>query len=162
MTAVPEVPEIDYEAMMRLALELARESETADEVPVGAVVVRISDGMILGRGRDRKVEFSDPTAHAEILAMREAAVALGDWRLIGCALVVTLEPCAMCAGASLLARIPLLVYGATNPKFGAICTQMQILNHDGWNHRVHVIPGVLSAECGQILSGYFGRKRLGN
>lgn len=144
---------------MEEALALAREAAAADEVPVGAVVVRLADGAILGRGRERKVEMSDPTAHAEILALREAGAAMGDWRIEGCALVVTLEPCPMCAGATLLARVPLLVYGAENPKFGAVRAQTAMLDHPGWNHRVEVVRGVLAEECGAVLKEFFARKR---
>jgi tRNA(adenine34) deaminase len=145
------------ERWMREALRLAREAQAADEAPVGAVVVR--GDAIIGAGRDRRIEWTDPTAHAEILALREAAARAGDWRLEDCALVTTLEPCPMCAGAALLARVPLLVYGASNAKFGAVETHMQLLDYDKWNHEVDVIGGVLAEECGRILSDFFSRKR---
>jgi tRNA(adenine34) deaminase len=146
-----------FEAWMREALAQACEAAAADEVPVGAVVVR--GNQMIARERERKVELSDPTAHAEILALRAAARVCGDWRLEDCALVVTLEPCAMCAGAALLARIPLLVYGAPNEKFGAVQTHVRLLDYGRWNHRVEVVPGVLAAECAAVLREYFARKR---
>mgnify|MGYP003770746987 CR=1 FL=1 len=147
------------EDWMEEALVLAREAAEADEVPVGAVVVRLADGTVIGRGRERKVELQDPTAHAEILALRDAGRSMGDWRIEGCALVVTLEPCPMCAGAVLLARVPLLIYGASNPKFGAVQAQTTLLDHGGWNHRVEVVGGIRAEECGAILKEFFARKR---
>jgi len=149
----------EQERWMEAALDLAREAAAADETPVGAVVVR--GGKIIGRGRERKIGMSDPTAHAEILAMREAAAALGDWRLEECALYVTLEPCAMCAGAALLARLPLIVYGARNMKFGAVETRARLLAEPAWNHQVETIGGVLEAPCAAILTEFFSRKRAG-
>lgn len=146
---------------MTEALALARESAAEDEVPVGAVVVRRSDNRIVGRGRDRKMALHDPTAHAEIMAMREAAAALGDWRLEGCALVVTLEPCPMCAGAAIMARIDSIIYGAANPKFGSAGTQVDLPRIVPWNHLVQTTGGILAAECGATLSGYFRAKRRG-
>ena len=167
-----------FEPLMREALRLAAESAAADEVPVGAVVAQykgltqlvktrrmadMSSGAgslpIIGRGRDRKAELSDPTAHAEVLALREAARATGDWRLEDCVLVVTLEPCPMCAGAALLSRVPLVIYGARNPKFGAIETQIGLLMHDGWNHAVLASGGCLENECSVVLKNYFQGKR---
>jgi tRNA(adenine34) deaminase len=145
------------ERWMREALQLAHAAAAADEVPVGAVVVR--GEQVIGRGQDRRIELRDPTAHAEVLALREAAQHLGDWRLEDCTLVVTLEPCPMCAGAALLARVPLIVYGARNPKFGAVETQVQLLAHTGWNHSSRTIPGILEPECGAVMSEYFRRKR---
>jgi tRNA(adenine34) deaminase len=142
---------------MREALALARGAATANEVPVGAVVVR--GDVIIGRGRERKIEFRDPTAHAEILALREAAATFGDWRLEDCALFVTLEPCPMCAGAVLLARVPLVVYGARNDKFGAIETHVPLLDYRGWNHEVGVVGGVLEQDCAGVLREFFSRKR---
>ena len=147
----------DYEPWMRAALDLAREAAEADEVPVGAVVVR--NGEVIAAARERKIEMRDPTAHAEILAMREAARVIGDWRLEECALVVTLEPCPMCAGAALLARVPLLVYGAANNKFGAVITHARLLDYPGWNHSVETVGGVLADECGAVLRHYFASKR---
>ena len=148
-----------HEAWMREALAEARLAANADEVPVGAVVVH--DGRIIGRGRDRRVELRDPTAHAEVLAMRGAAAALGDWRLEGCVLYVTLEPCPMCAGAALLARVPLVVYGATNDKFGALVTRARLADDPQWNHRVAHAGGVLAGECAALLRAYFAGRRRG-
>lgn len=142
---------------MRHALDLAREAAQAGEVPVGAVVVR--NGEIIGRGRELKIELCDPTAHAELLALRDAASAVGDWRLENCALFVTLEPCPMCAGAALLARVPLVVYGAANRKFGAVETHAQILAYPGWNHQVETVGGILWEECAKALSDFFARRR---
>src|SRR5687768_3996632 len=130
------------------ALELAREAARHNEVPVGAVVVRENE--IIGRGRERKIEQSDPTAHAEILALKEAAQYSGDWRLEDCTLVVTLEPCPMCAGAALLARVPRIVYGAKNIKFGAVETHVPLLAYPNWNHEVQTTAGVLAEECAAV------------
>ena len=146
------------EAWMRQALAEAQKAEQADEVPVGAVVV--CQGQIIGRGHDAKIGRRDPTAHAEIIALRQAAGTLGDWRLEECVLYVTLEPCPMCAGAILLARVPRLVYGAPNHKFGAVGAKIDLLDDaHGWNHRVAVTGGVLADECAEILKQYFSRKR---
>jgi tRNA(adenine34) deaminase len=160
-------PEI-LDAWMGEALSEARAAAASQEVPVGAVVARLDlvnpedpVGSIVGRGRDRRVEFNDPTAHAEVLALREAGQALGDWRIENCALIVTLEPCLMCAGATLLARVPLLVYGARNPKFGAVGGQMNTLAHPGWNHVVRVHGGVRAEESAALLKDFFGRLRTG-
>ena len=169
----------EFEPFMQEAIRLAKESAQRDEVPVGAVVVQkqfpnsvkhtnlaaepygFANGRIVGYGRDRKIELSDPTAHAEVLALRDAAKRLGDWRLEDCALVVTLEPCPMCAGAALLSRIPLVVFGARNPKFGAIETQLHLLQHPGWNHNVRTIGGCCEQECASVLQSYFRKKRAG-
>lgn len=148
-----------WTAAMEEALALARDSAAEDEVPVGAVVVRIADGAIIGRGRDRKMALHDPTAHAEISAMREAAAALGDWRLEGCALVVTLEPCPMCAGAAIMARIDRIIYGADNAKFGATGTLVNLPADARWNHHVQVEGGIMAEECGAVLKEYFRLKR---
>lgn len=150
---------MDWSDAMNAALDLARKSAAEDEVPVGAVVMRIADGAIIGRGRDRKMALHDPTAHAEITAMREAAAALGDWRLEGCALVVTLEPCPMCAGAAIMARIDRIIYGADNPKFGATGSLVNLPVDARWNHQVQLEGGVLAEECGAVLKAYFRSKR---
>ena len=142
---------------MRQALDLARIAAAEDEVPVGALVV--SGERIVGRGRDQRMALADPTAHAEVLALREAAACLGDWRLEGCEMYVTLEPCPMCAGAILLARLDALYYGAPNPKFGAAGTRINVLGDHGWNHRVRVAGGILAGECARPLSDYFQSKR---
>jgi len=145
--------------VMHEALNLARQSAAEDEVPVGAVVIKSDTGEIIGRGRDRKMALADPTAHAEILAMREAAAALGDWRLEGCTLVVTLEPCPMCAGAAIMARIDAIIYGADNPKFGATGSLCNIPVDARWNHSLRLEKGLLAEECGAVLKDYFRDKR---
>jgi len=147
----------EHERWMREALEQARGAARADEVPVGAVVV--NGGQVIGAGRDARAATGDPTAHAEMLAIRAAAATLGDWRLEGCALFVTLEPCPMCAGAILLARLPLVVYGAGNPKFGAVETRLRTFDGPGWNHRVEAVAGVLADDCARLLTAYFALKR---
>jgi tRNA(adenine34) deaminase len=145
------------ERWMEEALRLARMAEMAGEVPVGAVVV--CEGNIVGRGWNQVVSASDPTAHAEIVAMREAARTLGNYRLSGCQLYVTLEPCAMCAGAIVHARIARLVFGACDPKAGAVGGIMQVLNHPKLNHRVEVTEGVLGGRCMEILQAFFRERR---
>jgi tRNA(adenine34) deaminase len=150
------------ELWMEEALRLARMAEVAGEVPVGAVVV-CEDGLlgqrIVGRGWNQVVSASDPCAHAEIVALREAARTLGNYRLSGCQLYVTLEPCAMCAGAIVHARIVRLVYGARDPKAGAVGGIMQVLNHPKLNHRVEVTEGVLGGRCMEILQAFFRERR---
>lgn len=143
---------------MRIALALARDAAEADEVPVGAIVVS-PEGEIVGRARDQRIAAADPTAHAEILALREAGKVLGDWRLEGCELYVTLEPCPMCAGALVLARIRRLVYGADSPKSGAVKTHTRLLEIETFNHQVEVRSGVLADEASALLSQYFQSKR---
>jgi tRNA(adenine34) deaminase len=143
---------------MGLALEEARRAESEGEVPVGAVVVL--DGQVIGRGRNRMIANLDPTAHAEILALREAAAAVGNYRLIGATLYATLEPCAMCCGAAVNARVGRVVYGATDPKAGAAHSLYQLLEDMRLNHRAAVSAGVLGAECGALLSGFFQKRRL--
>ncbi len=145
------------ERWMEEALRLALRAEVAGEVPVGAVV--ICEQNIVGRGWNQVVSASDPTAHAEILAMREAARTLGNYRLTGCRLYVTLEPCAMCAGAIVHARIARLVFGARDPKAGAVGSVMQVLNHPRLNHRVEVTEGVLGGRCMEILQAFFRERR---
>ena len=145
------------EAMMREALSLAEQAARLDEVPVGCVVVH--GGRIVGRGFNRRETSQDPTAHAEMLAIREAAAALGSWRLSGCDLYVTLEPCAMCAGAMVLARIDRCFFGARDPKGGAVETLFQIADDPRLNHRVESVGGVLEAECARLLSDFFREKR---
>src|ERR1700761_8847173 len=145
--------------LMQLAIEQARAAEAAGEVPVGAVVVGLDGFTILGRGWNRVIADSDPTAHCEIVAMREAGRALGNYRLTGCTLVCTLEPCAMCAGAILHARIGRLLYAAGDPKAGACGSVLGVMNHAALNHRVQVIEGVLADECGIMLTEFFRRRR---
>ncbi len=129
----------------------------ADEVPVGAVIVH--DGRIIAAAHNQRETLHDPTAHAEMIAITQAASALGDWRLEGCTLYVTLEPCAMCAGAILQARIPLVVYGATDPKAGAVQTLYQLLGDRRLNHQADVIGGILVKDCGEILTQFFHEQR---
>jgi tRNA(adenine34) deaminase len=148
------------EAWMRVALEEARAAVGHDDVPVGAVVVG-PDGAPLGRGRNRREGSADPTAHAEVLAMRAAAAALGSWRLDGCTLVVTLEPCAMCAGALVQARVARLVFGADDPKAGAVTSLFDLVRDPRLPHRVEVVRGVLAQECGELLQAFFRARRAG-
>ena len=145
------------EQMMREALAEARRAEAAGEVPIGAVVVR--HGSIVGRGHNRNLVENDPTAHAEVMALRAAGRALGNHRLGECELFVTIEPCAMCAGAMVHARIARLVYGTSDPKAGAVQSVMRVLNHPQLNHRMEVESGVLGAECAALIQEFFRRKR---
>ncbi len=145
------------EFWMQEALRLAQRGLEAGEVPVGAVVV--SDGKIVGRGWNRNVTDSDPTAHAEILALREAGNSVGNHRLGACELFVTIEPCAMCAGALVHARIKRLIYGADDPKAGAVHSVMQVLNHPQLNHQMEVRGGVLAARCAEMLQTFFKSRR---
>src|SRR5688572_12995835 len=147
----------DDQAFMREALLLAAQAEAAGEVPVGAVVVR--DGTVIGRGYNRPVGSDDPSAHAEILALREAAAHAGNYRLTGCELHVTLEPCAMCAGAIIHARIARLVFGAADPKTGACGSVVNLFADARLNHHTTVTAGVLAAECSTGLQDFFRRKR---
>ncbi len=142
---------------MSLALELAREAEKIGEVPVGALVVK--DGSIVGQGYNAPISASDPTAHAEIRAMRDAARRLGNYRLIGCTLYVTLEPCAMCSGAIQHARIARLVYGAADPKTGCCGSVINLMNESRLNHHCEVTGGVQAERCGALLSDFFAARR---
>lgn len=150
---------LDVEAAMRLAIAEAQAAEAVGEVPVGAVVVGLDGERILGRGNNQVLRSSDPTAHAEIVALRAAGLALGNYRLSGCTLVCTLEPCAMCAGATLHARVGRLVYAAADPKAGACGSILSVINHPQLNHRVELISGVLAEECGAMLSNFFRSRR---
>ena len=143
---------------MREALVEARGALLTDDVPVGAVVLA-PDGAVVGRGRNLREGAGDPTAHAEILALRSAAAALGTWRLEGCTLVVTLEPCTMCAGALVLARVSRLVMGAWDPKAGACGSTSDVVRDRRLNHRVEVVPGVLEDECSALLRDFFASHR---
>lgn len=147
------------ERWMREALEEAKKAEAIGEVPIGAVIVR--DGEIVGRGYNRRETDRDPTAHAEMIAIRKAAERLGGWRLIGCSLYVTLEPCPMCAGAILQSRIERVIYGASDPKGGCAGTLMNLLTDERFNHRAEVVSGVLAEESGAILTGFFRKLRQG-
>ncbi len=143
------------EPRMRRAIELARQAAAIGEVPVGAVVYETASGRIVGEGFNRREVDHDPAGHAELIAMRAAAAAIGDWRLDGCTLVVTLEPCAMCAGLIVNARVGRLVYGARDPKAGAAGSLMRLTEDARLNHRVRPIEGVLAAECGALLTEFF-------
>lgn len=143
---------------MRVALAEARGAVTTGDVPVGAVVVG-PDGDVVGRGHNAREATGDPTAHAEILALRDAAARLGTWRLDGCTLVVTLEPCAMCAGAIVLARVPRLVLGAWDPKAGAAGSVHDLVRDRRLNHRVEVVGPVLEDECAELLRAFFAAHR---
>jgi tRNA(adenine34) deaminase len=147
----------DDERMMREALALAQQAAERGEVPVGALVVR--NGQIIGRGANTREAERDPIGHAEILAIAEACREIGDWRLNDCTLYVTLEPCPMCAGAIVNARVGRLVYGATDPKAGAVETLYRICTDQRLNHRVNVTAGVLARECGGVLSQFFRNRR---
>lgn len=146
------------EDYMRHALSLAQRARSMGEVPVGAIVVM--DGRIVGEGGNRPISSSDPTAHAEIEALRDAARRTGNYRLVGCSLFVTLEPCLMCAGAIQHARISRLVYGASDPKTGVCGSVLDVFSDARLNHHAEVIPGILQAECGDILKQFFAEKRL--
>jgi len=139
---------------MRLALEQARRAEGHGDVPVGAVVLAPDGALLAAAGNERELT-DDPTAHAEVLALRRAATELGSWRLAGCTLVVTLEPCTMCAGALVLARISTLVFGAYDPKAGAVASLFDVVRDPRLNHRVDVRGGILAQECGTLLRDFF-------
>ncbi|GGA58621.1 tRNA-specific adenosine deaminase [Edaphobacter acidisoli] len=146
--------DLDY---LRAAIDEARAAEASAEVPVGAVIVH--DGQIIGRGQNRVLRDADPTAHAEIVALRQAGLAQNNYRLSNCTLYVTLEPCAMCAGAILHARIDRLVYAASDPKAGACGSVLSVMNHPQLNHKVEVIPGLLAEECSAMLTDFFRARR---
>jgi tRNA(adenine34) deaminase len=148
-----------YVPTMRLALDEARAALATEDVPIGAIVVGPT-GEVIGRGRNAREAAADPTAHAEILALRAAAATLGLWRLDGCALIVTLEPCAMCAGAVVLARVARLVYGAVDPKAGAAGSLWDLVRDRRLNHRPEVVSGVLADECAALLQEFFDAHRL--
>ena len=142
---------------MRTALEAAMEAAAQGEVPVGAVLV--SNGEVVARAHNRNLLDTDPSGHAEMVVMREAAKKLKNHRLGGCELFVTMEPCAMCAGAIVHARIGRLVYGASDPKAGAVGSVLQVVNHPKLNHRTEVVSGVLADQCGEIVRDFFRKKR---
>ncbi len=143
---------------MGLALAEAEKAASEDEVPIGAVIVR--GGQVLGAAHNQREQLRDPTAHAEMIAITQAAAALDSWRLEDCTLYVTLEPCPMCAGAIVQSRIKRVVYGADDPKAGAVSSLYQLLQDTRLNHRADVVVGVMAEECGQILSRFFQQKRL--
>jgi tRNA(adenine34) deaminase len=144
-------------ALMHAALAEASAAAQAGEVPIGAVVAL--RGEIIARGQNRVLRDCDPTAHAEMVALRAAAHAIGNYRLLDCELFVTLEPCAMCAGAMIHARLGRLVYGASDPKAGAAGSVLQVLNHPRLNHQMAVTSGVLAEECGELLRAFFRERR---
>lgn len=145
------------ESFLRLAIELAREAARAGEVPIGAVAVR--NGVVIGRGRNSPISLNDPTAHAEILAMREAARAIRNYRLEATTLYCTLEPCVMCAGALVNARVERLVFGARDLRFGGVRSKFRLADADILNHRVEIVEGKLGAECAELLEEFFRKKR---
>jgi tRNA(adenine34) deaminase len=150
------------ERYMRYALDLAREAERTGEVPVGAIVVLdkgLEDKRIEGRGRNSPVSMNDPTAHAEILALREAAAAAANYRLPDATLYVTLEPCVMCAGALVAARISRLVFGARDLRFGGVRSKFRLADSEVLNHRVEIVEGVLAAECTALIQNFFNSRR---
>jgi tRNA(adenine34) deaminase len=151
-----DVQKLD-EVFMRQALALAREAEQAGEVPVGAVLVIAGD--VLGRGRNSPIGQNDPTAHAEILALREAARSVGNYRLADATLYVTLEPCAMCAGALVNARVRRLVFGARDLRFGAVRSKFRLADSDLLNHQVEVVEGLLGTECAELMKAFFETRR---
>lgn len=144
---------------MQSAIELARQAEVLGEVPIGCVIAHDPTGRVIGRGVNRRETDRDPTAHAEIIAMRQAGLALGHWRLLDCTLYVTLEPCPMCAGAIVNARIPRLVYGCDDPKAGAVRTLYQLCADARLNHQVQIQAGVLSEQCADLLRSFFRTQR---
>jgi tRNA(adenine34) deaminase len=145
------------DSYMREALALAREAQAAGEVPVGAVVV--VEGAVIGRGRNAPVASRDPTAHAEMLALRQAAASIGNYRLEQAAVYVTLEPCPMCAGALVAARVQRLVFGARDLRFGGVRSKFRIADSELLNHRVEIVEGVLAVECVELLRGFFEQRR---
>lgn len=154
------MPDVEHQRFMEMALEEARAAMAEDEVPIGAVVVH--EGRVIARAHNQREQLRDPTAHAEMIAITQASVARASWRLDDCTLYVTLEPCPMCAGAIVQARIPRVVYGATDPKAGAVDTLYRLLDDSRLNHRAETIAGVLAEPCSQILSQFFqAQRRLG-
>ena len=154
------MPEHAYDVAMRAALDEARRSLESGDVPIGAVVLDGS-GEAVGRGHNVREREGDPTGHAELVALRRAAAAVGEWRLSGCTLVVTLEPCTMCAGAVVLSRLDRLVFGAFDPKAGAVGSLWDVVRDRRLNHRPEVVGGVLADDCSALLDDFFGQQRLG-
>jgi tRNA(adenine34) deaminase len=151
------VSDVTGENYMRMSLDLAREAEAAGEVPVGAVIVMA--GEVVGRGRNSPIERSDPTAHAEILALREACAAAGNYRLEGALLYTTLEPCVMCAGALVAARIAKVVFGARDLRFGGVRSKFRLADAQILNHRLAIEEGMLGAECAELMLKFFAQRR---
>jgi tRNA(adenine34) deaminase len=146
-----------HEIYMRMALQQAEAARAENEVPVGAVIVQ--DERVIAAAYNQREQLRDPTAHAEMIAITQAAESVGDWRLERCRLYVTLEPCPMCAGAILQARIPVVVYGAADPKAGAVDSLFQMLRDERLNHRAEVIAGVMAQQCSEILTAFFAEQR---
>ena len=146
-----------HEHFMRLALSEAEAAFAENEVPIGAVIVH--GDRVIAAAHNQREQLRDPTAHAEMVAITQAAEALSSWRLIDCTLYVTLEPCPMCAGAIVQARIPLVVYGASDPKAGAVATLYQLLSDRRLNHQAQIVPGVLGQQCGSLLTRFFEAQR---
>jgi tRNA(adenine34) deaminase len=155
--STPAIADATDEYWMQQALTLARQAEQAGEVPVGALLVR--NGEILGQGYNRPISSNDPTAHAEIVALRAAATAQGNYRLPGSTLYVTIEPCTMCVGAMIHARVERLVFGALEPRAGAVVSQHQLAAHPAYNHQLQVQGSVLEAECAMLMREFFRRRR---
>ncbi len=152
-----ELEPLSDEHWMRQALKLAQQAAEQDEVPVGAIIVH--KNKIIASAFNQREQLADPTAHAEMIAITQAASHLNSWRLLECSMFVTLEPCPMCAGAILQSRIPRIVYGALDPKAGAVVSLFELLNDPRLNHRCETLSGVLADECGKILTEFFDRKR---
>ena len=150
----------EHQSWMQRALAEAKAAQEAGEVPVGAVIIK--EGKLIATGQNRNLRDHDPSAHAEIVALRAAGAALGNHRLEGCEMYVIIEPCAMCAGALVHARLKRLVYGASDPKAGAVESVMKVLNHPNLNHKMEVVGGVLEAQCSQLLRDFFRARRLGS
>ncbi len=149
-----------YDQFMDAAIDQAQLAQGAGDVPIGCVIIR--DGQIISAAHNRRIIDADPTAHAEVLAIRAAAESIGDWRLTGCTLVVTVEPCCMCAGAIVLARLDRLVFGATDPKAGAVETMYELCTDPRLNHQVEVLSGLRADECSGLLCRFFqAQRRLG-
>jgi len=149
----------ERELWMQRALDEAKAAQEAGEVPVGAVIVK--NGELVATGQNRNLQDHDPSAHAEIVALRAAGAHLGNHRLEGCEMYVIIEPCAMCAGALVHARLKALIYGASDPKAGAVDSAMKVLNHPRLNHKMEVVGGILEAECSELLRGFFRARRSG-
>jgi tRNA(adenine34) deaminase len=156
----PSVPLVVHDVAMRAALDEARRAHESGDVPIGAVVLDPA-GSVIGRGHNVRERDGDPTGHAELVALRRAAEATGEWRLAGCTLVVTLEPCTMCAGAAVLSRVDRLVFGAYDAKAGAVGSLWDVVRDRRLNHRPEVVGGVLADECSALLDDFFAHQRLG-
>ena len=154
------MPDQPYDAAMRAAIDEARLALDSGDVPIGALVLDAS-GTVVGRGHNVRERDGDPTGHAELVAVRRAAAAVGEWRLSGCTLVVTLEPCTMCAGAVVLSRLDRLVFGAFDAKAGAVGSLWDVVRDRRLNHRPEVVGGVLAEECSALLDDFFAHRRLG-